>query len=99
MEQQLLNKKEIKIMANFDGVYVKTAELGTFSDGRKIELGHYSQGETEYSDKIYITGTYTTKKGEEKSFVNATKLTLKDLAELQQIDLSGYDTEAEVSFD
>ncbi len=80
-------------MANFDGVYVKTAELGTLSDGRKIELGHYSQGKTEYGDKIYITGTYTNKKGEEKSFVNATKLTLKDLAELQKIDLSGYDTE------
>lgn len=80
-------------MANFNGEYIKTAELGTLSDGRVVELGHYKEGKTEYGDKIYISGTYTTKKGEEKSFINATKLTLKDLAELQKIDLSGYDTE------
>lgn len=80
-------------MATFNGEYIKTAELGKFSDDRVIELGHYKESGKEYADKIYITGTYTSKKGEEKSFVNATKLTLKDLAELQKIDLSGYDTE------
>ena len=86
-------------MANFNGEYIKTAELGTLSGGRVVELGHYKEGNTEYGDKIYITGIYTNKKGEEKLFVNATKLTLKDLAELQKIDLSGYDTETEVDFD
>ena len=83
----------------FDGVYVKTAELGKLSDGRKVELGHFVQGKTEYADKIYLTGTYQSKRGEEKSFVNGTGLTLKDLAEIQKIDLSEFDTETEVTFD
>ena len=88
-------------MANFNGTYVSTTTIGTLSDGRKIELGHYVDAETkkEYADKIYITGTYQTKRGEEKSFVNGTSLTLKDLAEIQKFDLSGFDTETEVTFD
>jgi len=95
-------KKEIKIMANFNATYVSTTVLGTLSDGRNIELGHYKENGKdgkEYADKIYLTGTYTSKKGEEKSFVNATGLTLKNLAEIQKIDLSGFDTETEVTFD
>lgn len=86
-------------MATFNGEYVKTTELGTFSDGRIIELGHYKDGKTEYGEKIYIRSTYTSKKGEEKESVIATKLTLKDLAELQQIDLSEFDTESAPDFD
>ena len=88
-------------MANFNGTYVSTTVLGTLSDGRKIELGHYKDNESgkEYADKVYLTGTYQNKRGEEKSFVNSTGLTLKDLAEIQQIDLSDFDTETEVSFD
>ena len=88
-------------MANFNGTYVSTTTLGTLSDGRKIELGHYRDDNSgkEYADKVYLTGTYQTKKGEEKSFVNSTGLTLKDLAEIQKIDLSGFDTETEVTFD
>ena len=88
-------------MANFNGTYVSTTTLGTLSDGRKIELGHYRDDNSgkEYADKVYLTGTYQTKKGETKPFVNSTGLTLKDLAEIQKIDLSGFDTETEVTFD
>ena len=88
-------------MKNFNAEYVKTTELGTLSDGRKIELGHYKDKDSgkEYSDKIYITGEYTAKDGKKKPFVNATGLTIKELAELQKIDLSNFDTESEVSFD
>lgn len=83
----------------FNAEYVRTTELGTFSDGRKIELGHYKDKGTgkEYSDKVYITGSYTTKSGEKKSFVNATGLTVKDLAEMQKIDLSSFNTETDAS--
>lgn len=85
----------------FNGTYVSTTTLGTLSDGRRVELGHYKDNETgkEYADKIYLTGTYQSKRGEEKSFVNGTGLTLKDLAEIQKIDLSEFDTETEVTFD
>ena len=88
-------------MANFNGTYVSTTTIGTFADGRNVELGHYKDNETgkEYADKIYITGTYQTRRGEERSFVNGTGLTIKDLAELQKFDLSGFDTETEVTFD
>ena len=85
----------------FNGTYVSTTILGELSDGRKVELGHFREVDTgkEYADKVYLTGTYQNRKGEEKSFVNATGLTLKDLAEIQQIDLSDFDTETEVTFD
>ena len=88
-------------MANFNGTYVSTTTLGTLADGRIVELGHYKDNASgkEYADKVYLTGTYQTKKGEEKSFVNSTGLTLKDLAEIQKIDLSSFDTETEVTFD
>ena len=86
---------------SFNAEYISTITLGTLKDGRKVELGHYKDKNSgkEYADKVYITGTYTTKNGEEKSFVNATGLTIKELAELQTIDLSNFDTESEVSFD
>ena len=83
----------------FNGEYVMTTVLGTMSDGRVIELGHYKDGDSEYGEKIYIRSKYTTKKGEKKESITGTKLTLKDLAELQKIDLSGFDTETEVNFD
>ena len=85
----------------FNAEYVSTTTLGTLSDGRKVELGHYKDKDSgkEYSDKIYLTGAYTTKDGKEKSFINATGLTIKDLAEMQKLDLSSFDTESEVSFD
>lgn len=83
----------------FTGEYVKTTELGTLSDGRIVELGHYKDGDSEYGEKIYIRGTYKTRAGVEKESITATKLTLKDLAELQQIDLSGFDLETDVDFD
>lgn len=73
----------------FTATYVSTKVLGTMSNNRKVELGHYVDGENEYGEKIYITGTYENKKGETKSFINATKLTLADLIELQQLDLTG----------
>jgi hypothetical protein len=79
----------------FNGEYVKTATLGKFSDGREIQLGHYKEGKTEYADKVYIISQYTTKAGEEKTAVKSTNLTLKDLAELQDIDLSEFDTESD----
>lgn len=82
-------------MAAFNGVYVKTIELGKFSDGRMVELGHYKEGTKEYGDKVYIVSSYTTKQGEERISVKSTQLTLKDLAELQKIDLSGFDTESD----
>lgn len=83
--------------AAFNGEYVTTKVLGEMSGNRKVELGHYKDGQTEYGEKVYITGTYTNKKGEEKPFVNATKLTISDLAELQKIDLSGLDTETDTT--
>lgn len=85
----------------FNAEYVSTSVLGTLSDGRKVELGFYRDKDSgkEYGDKIYLTGTYTNKSGEEKPFVNATGLTIKDLSELQKLDLSAFDTESEVSFD
>lgn len=85
----------------FNAEYISTTVLGTLSGDRKIELGHYKEKDTgkEYGDKIYITGTYTNRSGEQKSFVNATGLTIKDLAELQTIDLSKFDTKGEASFD
>lgn len=83
----------------FNGEYIKTTELGTMSDGRIVELGHYKSGDDEYGEKIYIRSKYTTKKGEEKESITSTKLTLNDLAELQKFDLSGFDTETEVNFD
>ena len=88
-------------MKNFNAEYIKTTELGTLSDGRKVELGHYKDKDSgkEYADKIYLTGSYKTKSGEDRSFVNATGLTIKELAEMQKIDLSSFDTESEVSFD
>ena len=85
----------------FNAEYISTAVLGTLSGDRKVELGHYKDKDTgkEYGDKVYITGTYTKKNGETSSFVNATGLTIKDLAELQNIDLSKFDTKGEASFD
>ena len=35
-------------MAGFNGEYIKTTELGTLSDGRIVELGHYKDGDKEY---------------------------------------------------
>lgn len=75
---------------NFTGEYVSTKVLGTMSNNRQVELGHYVDGDNEFGEKIYITGTYTSKKdGSTKKFINATKLTLADLIELQQLDLTG----------
>ena len=53
------------------------------------------EGKTEYADKVYVISQYTTKSGEEKTAVKSTNLTLKDLAELQNIDLSEFDTESD----
>lgn len=75
---------------NFNAIYIKTRELATLSDGRKVELGHYKDSDNgkEYADKIYITGSYISKKdNKEKTFINATGLTLKELEELQKIKL------------
>lgn len=74
-------------MANFTGEYVKVRILGTLSNNREVELGYYKDGDNKYGEKVYITGEYTSKKGETKRFVNATKLTLEDLIELQGLDL------------
>ena len=86
-------------MKQFNAEYVRTKELGTLSDGRKVELGHYKDkdGGKEYADKIYLTGEYTAKNGEKRSFVNATGLTIKDLAEMQKLDLSSFNTEESAS--
>jgi hypothetical protein len=67
------------------------------SNNRKVELGHYVDGENEYGEKIYITGTYKNKNGETKQFINATKLTLADLIELQQLDLTGKKEKVQTS--
>ena len=86
-------------MKNFNAEYVKTMELGTLSDGRKVELGHYKDNDNgkEFADKIYLTGERIMKNGEKKLYVNATGLTVKDLAEMQQIDLSNFNTEESAS--
>lgn len=75
-------------MANFTGEYVKVRTLGTISNNREVELGYYKDGDNKYGEKIYITGTYENKKGEKKRFVNATKLTLDDLIELQGLEIT-----------
>lgn len=87
------------IMKQFNSEYVSTKELGTLSDGRKVELGHYKDKDSnkEYAEKIYLTGEYTTKNGEKRPFVNATGLTIKDLAEMQKIDLSSFNTKESAS--
>ena len=83
---------------NFTGEYVSTKVLGTMSNNRQVELGHYVDGDNEFGEKIYITGTYTSKKdGSTKKFINATKLTLADLIELQQLDLTGKKEKAQTS--
>lgn len=74
-------------MKNFTGEYVKVRTLGTISNNRAVELGYYKDGDKNYGEKVYITGSYTNKNGEEKTFINATKLTLDDLIELQGLDL------------
>lgn len=77
----------------FEGEYVMTAVLGTMKDGRTCELGHYKDGKTEYGEKVYIRSKYTTKKGEERESIAATKLTIADLIELQTLDLSEFTSE------
>lgn len=77
----------------FNGEYKLTTVLGEISNGRKVELGHYIVDGKEYGDKIYIRGSYTKRNGEQAESVTKTNLTLKDLAELQSIDLSVYDTD------
>lgn len=76
-------------MKEFNAEYIKVKELGTLSGNRKVEVGHYKDKGThkDYTDKIYITGTYFKRNGEECAFVNATGLTLEDLKEIQQIKL------------
>lgn len=89
-------------MATFNATYIKTTVLATFEDGRNLELGHYKENGKngkEYADKIYITSKYKDRQGKENESVKATGLTLKDLAEVQKIDLSSFDTESEVTFD
>lgn len=83
----------------FNGEYKLTTELGTINNGRTLELGHYVDGDKEFGEYVYIRSKYQNRKGEEKESVVSTKLTLKDLAEIQKIDLSGFDTESEATFD
>ena len=82
-------QKEEESMKEFNAEYVKVRELGTLSGNRKVDVGHYKDKGTgkAYADKVYITGTYSKRNGEECAFVNATGLTLEDLKEIRQIKI------------
>lgn len=79
-------------MAKVNLEFIQTKELGTIDGGLDVILGHYTDGEKIYADKIYIFESYSKKDGTTIT-KSVGKFTPKQLQDLQNIDIFDIDVD------